>query len=883
MSTREDKPTDDRRLHDLLERVVDLPPEEREKILGGDPAVAEEVRAMLAADDTETVDERFLASPHAAAGDAGAPRRIGPYRVIELIGEGGMGRVYLAEQEQPVRRRVALKILRLAGAGGSRARARFEAERHAMGRLDHPNVGKILEAGTTGEGLPFFAMELIQGPPITAYCDENALSLAERLRLFAGVCRGAGHAHNKMLLHRDIKPSNILVTEVDGRPMAKIIDFGIAKGLDQSLTEKNLSSGGRLIGTPYYMSPEALGMGGDVDTRSDVFSLGVLLYELLTGTTPWSGEGSTLADVLQRRLTESAMHPSTRIAALDPENRCEVAARRREDHRSLVKKLRRDLDLVVMKAISPRPEGRYGSAAELAADVDRLRLHQPVSARSPNAGYLLRLLLRRHRLAVIAAAGVALALALGTAGTAIGMFRARNEAEGARRARDETQQVVDFLIRTFQASGVESTSAGQPPSERTALELLDHGSQRIDRELADQPLLKAQLEHTFGVVYRQLGQFEAAQKHLESALLLRRDAPGVDRFDLADNYLELALTGLRLTDPEGARGHLEQARLLASEVDSEKGLRLRANVLGALGRLERRQGNFETAEGLARQAVRIHRQHPGLDPSDHGAAINNLATILFSQGRFAEAEEQFRETLAIYQRQLEPGQGRARLAQLMDNLGAAIASQGRLEEAVPLAEQALAERRLFLSDGHPRLADSLNNVGANYFELGQPQRAEELHRQALAIREQALGPDHPRTAWSLDNLARALDAQGRAEAALPLQRRALAIRETAYAPDHPNVVRSLDHLAEMAAADGDLAAARELRARILGIEEQNLEPGDSRVATAAVELGAVLWRLGETVEARALIDRGLGVLEAGGEDAAEDLEQARALVAELGA
>ncbi len=878
MSTPGYKPSTDRRVHELLDRVIGLPIDRREEILGDDPKLGDEVRAMLDADNTQTLDA-FLRLSGKAAGEAEPPGWIGPYRLIELIGEGGMGRVYLAEQEQPVRRRVALKILRFAAAG-RRARARFEAERHAMGRLDHPNVGKILEAGTTEDGMPFFAMELIQGSPITTYCDDHALSLKERLRLFADVCRGADHAHRKMLLHRDLKPSNILITEVDGRPTAKIIDFGIAKGLDESLSENMSSSGGRVIGTPQYMSPEALGLGGDVDTRSDVFALGVLLYELLTSVTPWSG--GALKEILDRRLSDRPEQPSTRVQALKPETRYEVANLRREDDRSLAKELRRDLDHMVMKAIAQRPEDRYGSAAELADDVDRYLAYRPVSARPPNVGYMLRLLLRRHRLAVVAAAGVLLALALGIVGTSIGMLRARSEAIDAKRARDETQQVVDFLVHTFQASGVESSTATKPPAELTALELLDHGAQRIDRELMDQPLLRAQLEHTFGSVYRQLGQFDAAQKHLESALLLRRDAPGVEPFELAQTHLELSRTRIRGADPESARGHLEQARLLADQVGGQEGLLLRASVLTALGRLERRQGNFEIAEDQARRAVEIYRQHPELTSTRHGAAINNLATILFAQERFAEAEERFRETLDVYRGVLKPGEGRALLAQLMDNLGAAIASQGRLDEAVPLFEQALAERRYFLSADHPRLADSLNNVGRSYLDLGQPERAEELHRQALQIREQALGPNHSRTALSLDNLAYALSVQGRNAEALPLQQRALKIREAAYSPEHPNLIRSLDHLAEMAVESGQLSRARELRTRILSISEQSFEPSDSRLGSAAVELGAVLWRLGNSSAARDLIERGLKNLEAAGESGLDDLGSATRLLAEVG-
>ncbi len=284
-----------REIFELLDALVDRPAGEREKILEDrDPAVVAEVRAMLEGDDPE---DSFLAQGAIQERDAsavdpitGRPRELGPYRLLEVLGEGGMGRVFLAEQSKPVRRKVALKILPFAIAS-DQLKARFDAERHAMGRLDHPNIGKLLEAGTTDEGMPFFAMELIDGEPITRYCDHKTLALEDRLKIFADVCRGTAHAHGRLVLHRDLKPSNVLVSEVDGRPYPKIIDFGIAKGLGEALDSGEMATQGGLVGTPAYMSPEALGLGGEVDTRSDVFALGTLLYALLAGALPWVAGG----------------------------------------------------------------------------------------------------------------------------------------------------------------------------------------------------------------------------------------------------------------------------------------------------------------------------------------------------------------------------------------------------------------------------------------------------------------------------------------------------------------------------------------------------------------------------------------------------------------
>ncbi len=454
----QDEASEDRRRFALLAQVVDLPVADREAILAAsDPSVAADVRAMLADDDTE---DGFLESPaliDRAAVTPEMPEAIGPYRLLEQLGEGGMGRVFLAEQDKPVRRRVALKILRTAVAGRE-ARARFEAERHAMERLDHPNVGKILDAGTT-DNLPYFAMELIDGTPVTTFCDDRSLSIEDRLRLFVDVCRGVDHAHRKLLLHRDLKPSNVLVTEIDGRAVPKVIDLGIAKGLDRNLADATLATGNQIIGTPAYMSPEALGQGGDIDLRSDVFSLGVVLYELLTGLRPWAEAGDTPLAALRRSADDDVARPSTRVTTVEPDTRRTIAARRGQRPVNLSKQLRGDLDRIALKAIAFDPSERYGSAAELAADLERFLANEPVSARPPTVGYLLCRMMRRHRGRVIAAFVVACALVLGTVGTSIGYVRARaeadranREADAARRAEKSATGLASFMTELFKAA-----------------------------------------------------------------------------------------------------------------------------------------------------------------------------------------------------------------------------------------------------------------------------------------------------------------------------------------------------------------------------------------------------------------------------------------------
>ncbi|MCB1054137.1 MAG: serine/threonine protein kinase [Acidobacteria bacterium] len=819
------------RLYALLDRVIDLTVDEREAVLAGCPEdLAAEVRAMLA-EDEDGADDGFLETPpsFAFAPVETTPRQIGPYRILETLGEGGMARVFLAEQEEPVRRRVALKLLRIE-ATSRELQVRFEIERNAMGRLEHPNIGKILEGGTTDDGHPYFAMELVEGPPITAYCDEHQLDLEARLRLFAEVCRGVDHAHGKLLLHRDLKPSNILVAEVDGKPLPKIIDFGIAKSLEGALTDRTLATGGRLLGTPAYMSPEAIaGTDGELDVRSDVYALGVVLYELLTGSRPYQTANATLGAILKQITENDPKKPSTRVSSLEVDESAGLAAARRVDARTLSRRLEGDLDWVVMKALARDRRERYASAAELAAEIERYLNDEPVVARPPTAAYVLRKLARRHRTAA-AAAGVALvAVLLGVLGIGIGLARAKraeakavHEARVAVEARQDADRMVEFLVGILRGSGVDDPDSTKPPAERTALELLDAGAARIDRDFADQPAVAARLSYTVAGVYRELGQVETARQQAEKALALQLEDPAASARDIARTRVEIATDTLTADRPDEAKAQLEEALQLVPTGNDAETLSLRADIFDVLGRVERRLRDYPAAEAHLKQSVALFRTHPDLKRSDLARALNNLGTTYFSQRRWPEAEASFREAKKILDQVLPPGH--VRRAGMNDNLAAALASQGKLEEAAPLFEQALAERRLRLPPDHPAFGDSLNNLGSLNLDLDRPEVAEGLLRESLAIREQALGPDNPKTAWSLDNLARAVGNQGRLAEAIALQERALAIREKALGPEDALVARSLEHLAELSRAAGDVTAAEAFEHRAARIRPS--DPGN---------------------------------------------------------
>ncbi len=413
---------------------------------GQDRDLRAQVEALLAAHDEA---EGFLASPTmedaneaakaarglaTAAPPEGPGSTIGPYKLLQAIGEGGFGIVYMAEQEQPVRRRVALKIIKL-GMDTKQVIARFEAERQALAMMDHPNIAKVFDAGATETGRPYFVMELVKGVPITEYCDANRLSTRERLQLFVEVCQAVQHAHQKGIIHRDLKPSNVLVTLHDGRPVPKVIDFGVAKATAHRLTEKTLfTEYGQLIGTPAYMSPEQAEMSGlDIDTRSDIYSLGVLLYELLTGTTPFEAKPLRSAgylEVLRILREDEPPTPSSRLRTLG-DALTEVAKQRNAEPGALTKLVRGDLDWIVMKALEKDRTRRYASASEFAADIGRHFHDEPIAARPPSTAYRLRKFVKKHKGPVAAAAGVALAIVLGASIATWQAVRARAEAHRA--------------------------------------------------------------------------------------------------------------------------------------------------------------------------------------------------------------------------------------------------------------------------------------------------------------------------------------------------------------------------------------------------------------------------------------------------------------------
>ena len=745
----------------------------------------------------EDLEATRLPSTRTVGPTAGPSHSIGPYRLLQKIGEGGMGEVWQAEQTEPVRRRVAIKVIK-EGMDTKQVIARFEAERQALAMMDHPRVAKVLDAGSTAEGHPFFVMEYVSGVPITEHCDRHNLTTLERLDLFMQVCDGVQHAHHKAIIHRDLKPSNVLVSIQDGTAVPKIIDFGVAKATAQQLTERTLFTElGVLIGTPEYMSPEQAELTGqDVDTRTDVYSLGVMLYELLVGALPFEAKALREAgfDGIRRKIREEEpSKPSTRLVTLGDAASTESARRRRVDVPTLRRQLAGDLDWITMKALEKDRARRYGSPAELAADLKRHVRHEPVLARRPSTAYRAQKFVRRHRFGVAAAAIGLMGLIGFAVAMAVQARRTAREAEAKRR-------VAEVLTELFQVS---DPSEGRGNSI-TARELLDRGASTIRGTLTDDPAVRAELMMTVGKVYRNLGLYTQAEPLLEEALEIRRRA-------LGDEDPET----LRLATENGSLYFL-QGRNKEAEALHRETLGVLKRVLGPehpdtlksashLAVVHHAQGRYKEAEALHRETLDIRRRVLGPEHPDTLKSMNGLAAAYYAQGRYKEAETLNRETLEIRKRVLGPEHPHTLAS--MTNLANAYRAQGRHKEAETLDRETLDILKRVLGPEHPDTLASMSGLANAYRAQGRFEEAETLNGETLDILKRVLGPEHPDTLKSMNGLARTYSAQGRFREAEALDRETLDIRKRVLGPEHPDTLRSIYNVGCLAALQGKRSEA----------------------------------------------------------------------------
>jgi len=847
----------------LFHRAIDLPPDQRTAFLNlecPDASLRADVEILLTESNSGPLDslgvEGFreailreaiqgVVSEDSARSNSSPPTKlaaretegtlIGRYRLLQKIGEGGMGEVWLADQKGPVRRRVALKLVK-AGMNTAEVIARFESERQALALMEHPAISKVLDAGSTPEGTPYFVMEYVAGVPITAYCDNHRLNTRERLDLFLRVCEGVQHAHQKAIIHRDLKPSNILVTEVDGKAAPKIIDFGVAKALTQRLIADTIfTRAGAIVGTPEYMSPEqALSSGEDIDTRTDVYSLGIIFYELLAGTPPLQLRKIAFEEFLRRLREEEPPKPSTMIRTQDRATSVELARRRQTEPLELAKLVRGDLDSIALKALEKERSRRYGSPSDFAADIARYLKSEPVLAVPPSMAYRGRKFARRYRVALVTACAFLLVLVVARVVSIRQSMRANSEAAMA-------QAVNDFLQNDLLAQASAATQSGASAKPDPHLEVrtaLDRAAARITGKFDRQPEVEAAIRNTIGETYMNLGIYPEARKQLLLALDLSRRALGAN-----------SPRALKIISRLGRAAFLE-GKYPESEALFSQALESQRRVLGSkhidtlysmndLANAYAIQGKFALADPLYRQTLDVRGGVLGPEHPDTLATMNNLGISHYQQGKYAQAEALFSQTLEIRRRVLGPEHPDT--LRSMNNLAIVYDAQGKYAQAEALDSQTVSIERRVLGSEHPEALRSMGNLANLYYDQGKYAQAEALDKQSLQIQRRVLGLEHPDTLASLNNLANVYTLQGRYSQAEALHSQALEIKRRLLGPEHYDTLVFLSDFASMYQRQGKFVPAESYatqtpagRRRALGSENPDTMASAADLALAYV-------------------------------------------------
>jgi eukaryotic-like serine/threonine-protein kinase len=845
-----------RQIRDVLEKAQELEPAQRSAFLdracSSDQSLRQEVEDLLASSDdarssflqsTPLADE-FIANPD---GISGAGLQAGAlfaerFQLVRKLGEGGMGQVWLADQTSPVRRQVALKLIKT-GMYDEAVVQRFQAERQSLAIMDHPAIAKVFDAGTTPQGQPYFVMEYVPGLPITEYCDGKKLTIGDRLELFLQVCEGVQHAHQKAIIHRDLKPANILVVEVDGKPVPRIIDFGLAKATTPHMAGETLTQLGHFMGTPGYMSPEQADPDvQDIDTRTDVYSLGVVLYVLLAGLQPFESkqrQKPPLDEWLRKLREEDPPSPSNKVST-DRDTFSATAEARGTEPKQLMSLLRGDLDWITMKTLEKDRTRRYGAPSELAADIGRYLNHEAIMARPASAGYRLRKYARRHRVAVGVVAGLVLLLAAFSVLQALQLHRITRERDRANQERDRANQerdyanrITDFMTGMFKVSDPNEARGNSV----TAREILDEASKDMGTGLAKDPEVQSQMMQVMASTYSNLGLYARAHELAKSALDARLSLHGPDDPKTLESMAKFGSILLREGQyPEAER--LERQALAGERriVGPEEPLTL--ETMGYLAYIQLKQGRYDDAEKLLREAIEAGTRRLGSEDGQVLQAASILGIALLDQGRYVEAEHQERQLLDLERR--VRGADHPQTLTVMGNLAVAVQNQGHLGEAETLYRDVLAAQQRVLGPGNAATAFTMENLAGLLVTEGRPADAEKLSREALAIRLRIHGPEHPDTLVSKINLAEELFREGHIHEAEKLEREVLATQIRVLGPEEPNSLICRTNLARTLTREGHYQEAEKIAREAYNIGLRTLGPQHPDTEVALLQLGKEL-------------------------------------------